>query len=312
MTWKTESNWRWCEKCQGLWFGGNGAAPCPGGGKHIKTESDNYSLVHGTKEARGESNWRWCSKCQGLWFAGNAVGACPAGGDHIQVGSEDYTIATDVTGGGQPGWRRCSKCQGMWYGLVDKEVGRCPAGKGHSKDGSIGYQPVRVTQRIRVHAKIVSPPHISIEIMMQRMREIFAFAELDVDWATTENLDLEGLKDLDVGECDKSTTEEQDELYNNRKDVVTNEIAVYFVSSTLPPYFGCACHPAGKPSVAVAQTATQWTLAHEVGHVLGLSHVVNTDQLMTKSGTNNITCPPPDLDESEKKTMTGSKYTRNI
>jgi predicted Zn-dependent protease len=52
-------------------------------------------------------------------------------------------------------------------------------------------------------------------------------------------------------------------------------------------------------------------MGHEVGHVLGLSHVNNNDRLMTGNGTANITNPPPDLIESERQTMEGSAQTQN-
>ena len=48
------------------------------------------------------------------------------------------------------------------------------------------------------------------------------------------------------------------------------------------------------------------TAFHELGHVLGLSHVSNNDRLMTGLGTFNITNPPPDLIASEINTMVGS------
>jgi hypothetical protein len=41
-----QSNWRWCNKCQGLFFGGNPNPKCPAGGAHNKTGSGNYSLFH--------------------------------------------------------------------------------------------------------------------------------------------------------------------------------------------------------------------------------------------------------------------------
>ena len=47
------------------------------------------------------------------------------------------------------------------------------------------------------------------------------------------------------------------------------------------------------------QSPTQWTIAHEIGHVLDLIHVNNNDLLMTGNGTANITDPPPDLVASE-------------
>jgi hypothetical protein len=52
-------------------------------------------------------------------------------------------------------------------------------------------------------------------------------------------------------------------------------------------------------------------MGHEVGHVLGLSHVNNNDRLMTGNGTANITNPPPDLSSSEITTMRNSSLTVN-
>lgn len=310
MAWGTQRSWRWCSKCQGMWFGGNPAGPCPAGGTHTKAGSGNYSLVHSATSAPGQPNWRWCSKCQGLWFGGNPPGPCPAGGKHIKTGSGNYTIP--LAGAGQQGWRWCSKCQGMWFSL-NATTGKCPAGGGHSQTGSGSYRQVSVTQRIRIHTKILTTPNVSIDTLMQNMREVYATASIDVEWASTENLNLPALNDLDVGQCIMGqTTQEQNQLFNNRNNIGTNEIAVYFVRSTVPPYNGCAAHPAGKPSAAVVQTGTQWTFAHEVGHVLGLSHVNNNDRLMTGNGTSNITNAPPDLVASEVTTMTNSALTANV
>jgi hypothetical protein len=105
------------------------------------------------------------------------------------------------------------------------------------------------------------------------------------------------------------TTAEQNQLFANRNFVGANEVVIYFVRSTVPPFNGCAAFPAGSPGAVVAQGATRWTLGHEVGHVLGLVHVNNNDRLMTGNGTGNITNPPPDLVASEVTTMRASNLT---
>lgn len=86
-------------------------------------------------------------------------------------------------------------------------------------------------------------------------------------------------------------------------------MVVYFVRSTVPPFNGCATHPAGRPGAVVASIASPWTLAHEVGHVLGLRHVNDNNRLMTGGGTSNITNLPPDLVAPEVSTMQSSSLT---
>ena len=64
--------------------------------------------------------------------------------------------------------------------------------------------------------------------------------------------------------------------FANRDGAGGNDVVVYFVRSTVPPFNGCAAHPAGRPGAVVARGASQWTLAHEVGHVLGLAMSTTT------------------------------------
>jgi hypothetical protein len=246
-----------------------------------------------------------------LWFAGNGTtGKCPAGGGHTQAGSGNYTLAHQ-SGAGQANWRWCSKCQGLWY--AGNIISLCPAGGPHTKVGSGDYRLVAVTTTVRVHVKILTNPNVAIETVMHNMREVYAAAGIDVEWRSTETLNLPALNDVDVGNCIMGqTTAEQNQLFSNRNNVGNNELAIYFVRSTVPPYNGCAAHPPGKPSAVVAQGATQWTFAHEIGHVLSLSHVNNNDRLMTGNGTSNITNPPPDLAPTEIASMIGSPFTINV
>jgi hypothetical protein len=144
----TQSNWRWCTQCQGLWFAGNGTrGACPaGGGLHVSSGSENFNLVVNSPADAGQHGWRWCNKCEGLWYA-HSEGArswCPYDETtHSQVGSGDYSIEQQPpTATGQDDWRGCSQCQGLWFaGGTSK--GRCPKyGAPHTAARSGSYRLV--------------------------------------------------------------------------------------------------------------------------------------------------------------------------
>lgn len=178
------------------------------------------------------------------------------------------------------------------------------------------------TSRIRLHLKILVPPtRHSIATMINAMRQVYGPAGFRVEVASRERLRLPTLEVLDVA-CPDLTKRcqtmpcantnlnaEHVSLYTHRNNVRTNEIVVYFVRRTVPGLNGICDHPPGRPGVVVTARASRWTLAHEVGHVLGLSHVSNNDRLMTDGGTDNITNPPPDLIRSEIQTMDRSSLT---
>jgi len=168
-------------------------------------------------------------------------------------------------------------------------------------------------QLLRLHVKILTNPTISIERMIVAMQQVYEAVGIRVHRVSTETLNLPALNDVDVGECRLGvTTAEQNQLFGNRNNAGPLDVVVYFVRSTVPPFNGCAAHPAGRPAAVVAQGATVWTLAHEVGHVLNLRHVTNNNQLMTGNGTANITNPPPDLAATEVLTMRASRLTHPI
>jgi predicted acylesterase/phospholipase RssA len=97
----SQSNWRWCNKCQGLFHGPEVASSsCPAGGQHAdpaQSGSGNYSLPHSVPESPDrQSDWRWCNKCTGLFHGPEfASSSCPAGGHHAdpaQSGSGNYSL----------------------------------------------------------------------------------------------------------------------------------------------------------------------------------------------------------------------------
>jgi hypothetical protein len=135
----TQANWRWCQRCQGLFYGPNVATstcPASGAGNHNGASSSNYRLVSDAPSYPGQQNWRWCDRCQGLFYGPNAAWSrCPEGGRHV-IGTTVYVLLSQSPlAGGQHGWRWCRKCQGLFYG-PNEATSDCPAGGAHDAAGS--------------------------------------------------------------------------------------------------------------------------------------------------------------------------------
>jgi hypothetical protein len=99
----SQQNWRLCNKCQALAFGGNAGQPgaCSAGGTHDHVGSADYMLpFHDAGTPLGEdaeTDWQWCNKCQVLTSTndvrtGPVLGPCAAGGNHDHAGSGNYVL----------------------------------------------------------------------------------------------------------------------------------------------------------------------------------------------------------------------------
>jgi hypothetical protein len=140
-----QTNWRWCQKCGGLGYGGDATqGRCPAGGQHDFSASANYALSINDASFPGQDNWRWCRKCEGLSYNGNpSPGPCPAGGTHDHTGSADYRLGMGTVGyPGQNLWKWCQKCQGLGYS--GNPAGPCPATGIHDYSASADYTLVMV------------------------------------------------------------------------------------------------------------------------------------------------------------------------
>jgi hypothetical protein len=243
--------------------------------------------------------------------------------NHFQGGSIYWTPATgaqEVHGAirshwASLGWERSF----LGYPTSNELVVYGGAGRiSHFQHGSIYWSPtagIRVLREfVRIHVKCLeAPTSFTLNEQFAAMQEVYAMAGLRVDWATTENLALPTLNDVDVGGCTMgSVTAEQVALFGNRNFVGANDMVVYYVRSTVPGYNGCAAHPAGRPGAVVVRTASRWTLGHELGHVMGIHHVSDNNRLMTGGGTFNITNPPPDLSAAEIATLNASAISRPL
>lgn len=183
---------------------------------------------------------------------------------------------------------------------------------------------ITISHNVRIHLKVLYEPEIDIETMLASMRGAYAGAGFAVEEVSREYFlddtnmpDRADLLDLFVGHClyvdeitgqEHEITSHQEKLFEYRNNVERRDVVVYFVRTTIDAFGGCARHPVGKPDAVVTCIAAEWTLGHEVGHVLGLRHASERDRLMYGSST-WIKHRPPHLLESERNTMVNSALT---
>jgi hypothetical protein len=87
-----QAGWRWCHKCEGLFFAGGTGGRCVAGDAHDGSRSGAYTLLHEDPAALGQDGWRYCCKCDGLFHAPSGAGRCPAGGGHDGSRSGKYKV----------------------------------------------------------------------------------------------------------------------------------------------------------------------------------------------------------------------------
>ena len=149
----TQSGWRFCTKCRGLFFQGGAAKPkkkkkgkksdntslgvCPAGGKHAPRSDLSYVLHTADSLPTNPQlfkNFQQCSKCRGL-FANDLgeTGVCPAGGSHAS-GNIFFALWEGATVPGMDdAWDECSKCSGVFNWAGPSGAGVCPVPGGHAR-----------------------------------------------------------------------------------------------------------------------------------------------------------------------------------
>ncbi|HNV33618.1 MAG TPA: hypothetical protein PKK81_11820, partial [Nitrospira sp.] len=293
---------------------------------HFQGGSVYWTPATGAHEVHGAIRGKWASLGWERSFLGYPLTdetTTPDGVgryNHFQGGSVYWTPATgahEVHGAiralwASMGWERSF----LGYPTSDELSTEDSTGRySEFQHGSIYWSPgtgaLACRETVRLHVKcLTAPTRFTINQMISNMRLTYATAQVGLKYVSFEVLNLPALNDIDVGACTMGTvTAEQTQLFANRNNAAAKDVIAYFVRSTQPPFNGCASHPANRPGAVVASGASAWTLAHEIGHVLGLSHVSDNNRLMTGLGTDNITNPPPDIIASEKTTMLASSFT---
>lgn len=111
------NNWRFCKKCEAIFFDDGFSGVCWKGGRH-EPEGPVYALATGdVEDAQHQSNWRRCQDCASLFWDGDATkkGLCPAGSNHRGKDPPllipHWSQAEDPHNNAE--WRFCVKCHGM-------------------------------------------------------------------------------------------------------------------------------------------------------------------------------------------------------
>lgn len=129
-----------------------------------------------------------------------------------------------------------------------------------------------------------------------------AECEVFVDVVFTAVIDRPDLLVLTQTDCLAAghvVSGEEDQLFDLGRGVGADVVG-YYIQSDVAGFRGCAAHPAGRRGFWVADIATQWTLAHEMTHVVGDNrHVADSNNLMF-TPTSGITNPPPDLTSDQR------------
>ncbi|MGW4370547.1 hypothetical protein ACWEKT_33375 [Nocardia takedensis] len=157
------TGFRWCSRCQSLWFNGGGNnGHCPvthlWDHSHYQNGSSTYTLRKSTEPGNGQIGWHWCKNCKAVYYSGAGEvgwGVCPNDPSGLGVhGQGDLEISpggatwvsfrmeTDVADNGpgtQAGWRSCFKCNVMFFSGNGLPVTHCPAGGPHDTTRSFNY-----------------------------------------------------------------------------------------------------------------------------------------------------------------------------
>lgn len=195
-------------------------------------------------------------------------------------------------------------------------------------DGVVGQNTMRAldqrlnrfSHRIGLHFRSIALTQVPFNRIFSSAQDVYAQYGIRVDMMNGESLSLQPgdqtrLEQVDQ-ECNWNlSTGEFNDLHGRGTRAPATDVLVYFIQSFNPQLNGCGGHAAGRPACTVAASGTQWTVAHELGHVLLGStfspvHVNDTRNLMNTT-TATITSIPA-LTEKQLRQMRTNVCCRSV
>lgn len=173
-------------------------------------------------------------------------------------------------------------------------------------------QPV-FTHRVRLHFRSLSLTDVPFETSFRNAERVYAQYGIRIEFGSGMSMLLTPgqARRLQVvnGSCEWSITSgEYSEVQRLGGNLPSTEILVCYINRfESDTALGCGGHAPNRPACIVAASGSQWTTAHEVGHVLLGSgfrpvHETSTTNLMFSS-TPGITGNPPTLTDAQVAQM---------